>query len=125
MHKDLTDHCQIHIPTFKYFTSGLCQIHIALIITILGSDHGQIHIHPVNTIVRSDHCQIHIHPVNTTVRSDHCQIHIPPVNTILRSDHCQIHIPPIKPALALVDVLGVFTSEIGFRTPKILRSDVL
>ena len=29
------------------------------------------------------------------------------------------------PALALVDVLGVFTSEIGFRTPKIRRSDVL
>ena len=28
-------------------------------------------------------------------------------------------------ALALVDVLGVFTSEIGFRTPKIQRSDVL
>ena len=28
-------------------------------------------------------------------------------------------------ALALVDVLGVFTSEIGFRTPKIRRSDVL
>ena len=28
-------------------------------------------------------------------------------------------------ALALVDVSGVFTSEIGFRTPKIRRSDVL
>ena len=28
-------------------------------------------------------------------------------------------------ALALMDVLGVFTSEIGFRTPKIQRSDVL
>ena len=27
--------------------------------------------------------------------------------------------------LALVNVLGVFTSEIGFRTPKIQRSDVL
>ena len=27
--------------------------------------------------------------------------------------------------LALVDVLGVFTSEIGFSTPKIRRSDVL
>ena len=31
----------------------------------------------------------------------------------------------VPPALALVDVLGVFTSEIGFRTPKIQRSDVL
>ena len=28
-------------------------------------------------------------------------------------------------ALTLVDVLGVFTSEIGFCTPKIRRSDVL
>ena len=29
------------------------------------------------------------------------------------------------PALALVDVLGIFTSEIGFCTPKIRRSAVL
>ena len=27
-------------------------------------------------------------------------------------------------ALALVDVLGLFMSEIGFRTPKIRRSDL-
>ena len=30
-----------------------------------------------------------------------------------------------NPALALVDVLGVFTSEIGFSTPKFRRLDVL
>ena len=31
----------------------------------------------------------------------------------------------MRTALALVDVLGVFTSEIGFRTQKTQRSDVL
>ena len=31
----------------------------------------------------------------------------------------------ILTVLALVDVLGVFTSEISFRTPKFQRSDVL
>ena len=30
-----------------------------------------------------------------------------------------------RTALALVDVLGIFTSEIDFRTPKIQSSDVL
>ena len=35
------------------------------------------------------------------------------------------NIPITIAALALVDVLGVFTSETGFCTPKIRRSDVL
>ena len=40
--------------------------------------------------------------------------------------HTDLHVKILLlTALALVDVLGVFTSEIGFRTSKIQRSDVL
>ena len=39
--------------------------------------------------------------------------------------HLSCRTSDLQPVLALVDVLGVFTSGIGFCTPKIRRSDVL